>query len=78
MNAEGYDYPAPEEVIRVEVSPLTGGFDVDAYDTNGEPGIQSEEVLQAIEEFNSDGDTTPAPDDTTAQDVLRLIEIFNS
>ncbi len=78
MNAEGYDYPDPSEVIQVRVTPLTSGFDVDAYDTNGEPGIQSDEVLQAIEEFNTDDDTTPAPADTTAQDVLRLIEVFNS
>jgi hypothetical protein len=78
VNAEGYDYPAVEDVIEVSVAPLTDVFDVDDYDTNGTPGIQFDEVLQAIQEANTDEDTTPAPDDTSFDDVLRLIEAFNT
>jgi len=48
------------------------------YDTNGEPGVQFDEVLDAIQEFNTGGDTTPAPDDTTFDDVLEVIDAFGS
>jgi hypothetical protein len=75
VNPEGYDYPAVEDVVRVTVE-RDPAARIGMYDTNGEPGIQSDEVLDAISEFNSREDTTPAPDDTTVDDVLDLIGAF--
>ncbi|MFC6973534.1 hypothetical protein ACFQL1_00830 [Halomicroarcula sp. GCM10025709] len=43
---------------------------VDQYDTNGQPGIQTPEVLQAIVDLNSGKLTTP--------EVLQIIVAFNS
>jgi len=43
---------------------------VQRFDTNGEPGIQGDEVLDAISEFNEGGDVE-------ATDVLDVISAFN-
>ena len=43
---------------------------VERFDTNGEPGIQGDEVLDAISEFNEGGDVE-------ATDVLDVISAFN-
>jgi hypothetical protein len=43
---------------------------VQRFDTNGEPGIQGDEVLDAISQFNEGGDLEPG-------DVLDVISAFN-
>jgi hypothetical protein len=43
---------------------------VERFDTNGDPGIQGDEVLDAISEFNEGGDVE-------ATDVLDVISAFN-
>ncbi|TSD08642.1 hypothetical protein DP107_18880 [Haloglomus irregulare] len=50
-----------------DTDPLTP---VERFDTNGEPGIQGDEVLDAISEFNEGGDVE-------ATDVLDVISAFN-
>jgi hypothetical protein len=50
-----------------DTDPLTP---VERFDTNGEPGIQGDEVLDVISEFNEGGDAE-------ATDVLDVISAFN-
>jgi hypothetical protein len=48
---------------------------VDRFDTNGEPGIQSGEVLNAISAFNED--TRIGGEPVESGDVLDVISAFN-
>jgi outer membrane protein assembly factor BamB len=51
---------------------------VEQFDTNGTPGIQRGEILDAIIEFNSPGDTNSEIPEPSRSDIVDLIVNFRS
>jgi outer membrane protein assembly factor BamB len=71
-------------VYALDISGIgTGGGDqpggvVEQFDTNNTPGIQRGEIVDAIIEFNSPGDTNSAIPEPSRSDIVDLIVNFRS